>query len=234
MSWRPQSGPRTFRPRLDLHLAMQATLLVLTVLAASASAFSAGHVRLPVASARCVAPTMQFWKKDSQASPKAGGRSGEFYDDEYDTVSREPWMPEYAENGEVDLANVGGVRPGKPRPANFRRRARLNPHGGLCPFLRCVLHCRRALRALLPRVRLRFLRLWLRSGKFLIRHLVTRGHQGRWTRVWCSRCMIFAPHVLARPGAGENVDKRSENAQTYSSSLYCVLKAVGEISSPFH
>ena len=70
------------------------TLLV-TMLAASASAFSAGHVRLPAAS-RSVTPSMQFGKKKDAppkagAKGKAGGKSGGFYDDEIDTVSKPAW-----------------------------------------------------------------------------------------------------------------------------------------------
>lgn len=98
------------------------------MLAASASAFSAGHVRLPAAS-RCVTPSMQFGKKKDAppkagAKGKAGGKSGGFYDDEIDTVSKPAWRfdanDNIAENGEVDLANVGGVRSFPPSlPACF-------------------------------------------------------------------------------------------------------------------
>jgi len=56
---------------------------------------------------------MQFFGKKKEpepvekAPPKRKG--GFFYDDEIDTVTQEPWQPTYAENGEVDLAAVGGV-----------------------------------------------------------------------------------------------------------------------------
>ena len=115
---------------------MQSSLL-LSMLAASASAFSAGHVRLPAAS-RCVTPSMQFGKKKDAppkagAKGKAGGKSGGFYDDEIDTVSKPAWRfdanDNIAENGEVDLANVGGVRSFPPSlPACFGGYAcRLSP-----------------------------------------------------------------------------------------------------------
>ena len=49
-------------------------------------------------------------KKDTRTKNKSKTRTGAgFYDDEIDTVSRQPWTPEFVENGQVDLANVGGV-----------------------------------------------------------------------------------------------------------------------------
>ena len=69
--------------------------------------------RAPQGAARAAAPAMQFFnpKKDGAkpGGPKrAGRRGGDFYDDEVDTVTQEPWQPKFVENGEVDLANVGG------------------------------------------------------------------------------------------------------------------------------
>jgi hypothetical protein len=63
---------------------------------------------------RCASPTMQFFNPKKDAAPpkpsgRGGRRGGDFFDDERDTVSREPWMPEFVENGEEDLATVGGV-----------------------------------------------------------------------------------------------------------------------------
>lgn len=159
----------TFSSDLQLTRPMQ-TLLV-TMLTASASAFSAGHVRLPAAS-RSVTPSMQFGKKKDAppkagAKGKAGGKSGGFYDDEIDTVSKPAWRfdanDNIAENGEVDLANVGGVRSFPPSlPACFGLGLPALSSNSL-PTVpstvpsshRRVLPRRRALLALLPRVRLR-------------------------------------------------------------------------------
>ena len=85
---------------------------MLALAVGTALAFNANvHVRPAALSLRSAAsPTMQFWKKDSGAAPKQQQRrSGEFFDDEYDSYNTQPWSPDFAENGEVDLANVGGV-----------------------------------------------------------------------------------------------------------------------------
>ena len=64
---------------------------------------------------RSATPAMQFFNPKKDAAPpkpakRGRGRGGgDFFDDERDTVSRDAWTPDYAENGEVDLANVGGV-----------------------------------------------------------------------------------------------------------------------------
>merc|ERR1719203_98869 len=66
---------------------------------------------------RAPGPAMFWGKKDSEPKPppksvpkgKGGAFQGGIYDDEVDTVSRPPWQPQYAENGEVDLAAVGGI-----------------------------------------------------------------------------------------------------------------------------
>lgn len=95
-------------------------MLRLTCLAlalAASSAFTApGATQLVAPAQRTAAPTMQFFnpKKDARTPappPAKRGRRGsnEFFDDERDTVSRDEWTPDFAENGEVDLANVGGV-----------------------------------------------------------------------------------------------------------------------------
>merc|ERR1712113_403317 len=68
----------------------------------------------PICRARLSAPSMQLFGKKKKEEPPASvpkkrGGGGFFYDDEIDTVTQAPWEPTYAEHGEVDLANVGGV-----------------------------------------------------------------------------------------------------------------------------
>merc|ERR1712113_725110 len=68
----------------------------------------------PISRVRASAPSMQLFGKKKKEEPPASvpkkrGGGGFFYDDEIDTVTQAPWEPTYAENGEVDLANVGGV-----------------------------------------------------------------------------------------------------------------------------
>eukprot|EP00310_Coccolithus_braarudii_P012368 CAMPEP_0183348840 /NCGR_PEP_ID=MMETSP0164_2-20130417/13220_1 /TAXON_ID=221442 /ORGANISM="Coccolithus pelagicus ssp braarudi, Strain PLY182g" /LENGTH=140 /DNA_ID=CAMNT_0025520487 /DNA_START=91 /DNA_END=514 /DNA_ORIENTATION=+ len=87
---------------------------VLVFMCASCTALQLQSMpRVPLCQARSSAPAMQFFGKKKEpepvekAPPKRKG--GFFYDDEIDTVTQEPWQPTYAENGEVDLAAVGGV-----------------------------------------------------------------------------------------------------------------------------
>jgi hypothetical protein len=96
---------------------MMSKTLILYTLCASCSAFQLQPAQVPGRSVaiRTGAPAMQFFGKKKEADEPAAKpgmkkrRSSEFYDDEIDTVSRGPWTPNFAENGEVDLANVGGV-----------------------------------------------------------------------------------------------------------------------------
>lgn len=84
---------------------MQLSVLVLGLLS-SAAAFTAGPAR-PAALQiqRGSAAQMQFFnpKKDG-AKPK---RNQAFYDDEYDSRGNKVWQPDFAENGERDLATEG-------------------------------------------------------------------------------------------------------------------------------
>merc|ERR1711920_3625 len=104
------SPPAPDRSTAKMLLASRALLLM----CASCAALQLPNApRTPMSCARASAPSMQLFgkkKKEPEAPTKASNRrSGFFYDDEVDTVTQQPWEPNFAENGEVDLANVGGV-----------------------------------------------------------------------------------------------------------------------------
>ena len=73
-----------------------------------AAAWQLSGVSLAPCGRRVIAPTMQFGGRKPGAKPKKRGGSS-FYDDENDTVTQEQWQPSFVENGDVDLANVGGI-----------------------------------------------------------------------------------------------------------------------------
>ena len=78
---------------------MRAFLVVLA--ACAAAGFNTGAAPLRSALApRAAIPSMQFF------NPKKDGR--DVYDDEVDTTGNRGYQPNFVENGEVDLANVGG------------------------------------------------------------------------------------------------------------------------------
>lgn len=86
---------------------------MLRVLIFSVACASAFHVMVPnsAVAMKRVVPSMQFFnpKKDSvKPKPETKVRRGMIYDDEEDTVSRDYYKPNFVENGEVDLANIGG------------------------------------------------------------------------------------------------------------------------------
>lgn len=77
---------------------MRAFLVILA--ACAVSGFNAGAApRTALVRPRAASPTMQFFNKK---------KGGDVYDDEGLTYDNS-YDPQYAENGEVDLANVGGV-----------------------------------------------------------------------------------------------------------------------------
>lgn len=82
--------------------------LIALVALSHAAAWQLPGVSLAPCGRRVTAPTMQFGGRKPGAKPKKRGGSS-FYDDENDTVSQEQWQPNFVENGDVDLANVGGV-----------------------------------------------------------------------------------------------------------------------------
>lgn len=89
--------------------ALSPALTLLSLLNISAG-FNVVAPRTVLVNARANAPTMQFFNpKDVKTKQPKKRRGGMIYDDEVDTVSRGVWSPDTAENGEVDLANVGGV-----------------------------------------------------------------------------------------------------------------------------
>jgi len=73
-----------------------------------AAAWQLSGVSLAPCGRRVTAPTMQFGGRKPGAKPKKRGGSS-FYDDENDTVTQDQWQPSFVENGDVDLANVGGI-----------------------------------------------------------------------------------------------------------------------------
>uniref|UniRef100_A0A7S4C2F6 Uncharacterized protein n=1 Tax=Chrysotila carterae TaxID=13221 RepID=A0A7S4C2F6_CHRCT len=86
--------------------------VALLACAACGSALQMQPLRPAVGLSRAAAPSMQFWKKsadEEKPSKPTKKASGNFYDDEADTVSRGSSKLEVAENGEVDLAAVGGI-----------------------------------------------------------------------------------------------------------------------------
>ncbi len=97
---------------------------LLLAAATGAAAFSQPG-RVPVSMQRAASPAMQFQNPFGNLGKKPGGDAPKspapaskaawqrrnlgsgFYDDEKDTVSQDEWKPDFADNGEVDLANVG-------------------------------------------------------------------------------------------------------------------------------
>ena len=73
-------------------------------LAASAAFTAPGAARVIAPSQRTAAPAMQFFNPKKDAAKPKGGPKGSFYDDEYDSRGNKVWEPDFAENGERDLA----------------------------------------------------------------------------------------------------------------------------------
>ena len=83
---------------------MRAFLLL--VAACGVAGFNTGVTpRAALVRPRVAAPTMQFFNPKKDVRKKKDGTP--FYDDEKPIANRN-YNPDYAENGEVDLANVGG------------------------------------------------------------------------------------------------------------------------------
>ena len=92
-------------------------LALVLALAAGASAFTPpAPSERPLSRRAVINPAMQFdflKKKDAPAAapPKKGRgkKGGDFFDDERDTTNQQVWNPQYADNGERDLATEGGI-----------------------------------------------------------------------------------------------------------------------------
>lgn len=92
---------------------MRAFLLVLVVYGVSSFQIGAAPQRASLMLPRTASPTLFFNRKQEEEAPvqKNKKRSlNAFYDDEINTVSDpDRYNPDYVDNGEVDLANVGGA-----------------------------------------------------------------------------------------------------------------------------
>ena len=89
--------------------------MLAAALLCGADAFSMVGARPALAVNRAAPVDMQFFNpkkdaappKDAKKSKRGGGR--DFYDDEKTSYNTNLWQPNFVENGEEDLATVGGV-----------------------------------------------------------------------------------------------------------------------------
>ena len=86
---------------------MKLNVLALGLLA-GADAFAVAPARpAAVQELRGAAVQMQFFNPKKDAAKPKGGPKGSFYDNEFDSRGNKVWSPDFAENGERDLATEG-------------------------------------------------------------------------------------------------------------------------------
>jgi hypothetical protein len=82
---------------------------VIALALSGADAFAVASARpAAVQVHRSAAPSMQFFNpKKNPARDAKGKPKGEFFDDEFDSRGNKVWQPDFADNGERDLATEG-------------------------------------------------------------------------------------------------------------------------------
>ena len=81
---------------------------VIALALSGADAFAMAPARPAVQVQRSATPSMQFFNPKKDPPRDAKGRpKGEFFDDEFDSRGNKVWQPDFADNGERDLATEG-------------------------------------------------------------------------------------------------------------------------------